>query len=189
MSTPKAAYLSFSAEVNPTTVEQLLAAVANLGNRGVKEVHLLLSTPGGNVREGLNAYNVLRALPVKLTTYNVGTVDSIGNVIFLAGERRLALPSTTFMFHGVGFTIGNTTHRFEEKDLRERLDGIEADHAKIASVIYERGNFEDEAEVRALFLAAATKDTAYALEKGLVHEVRRIEIPAGSPVQQFVFSR
>jgi hypothetical protein len=96
-------YVTFSAEINPNTTESLLAAFANLVNQGVREVHLLLSTPGGSVMHGLNMYNVLRALPIRLTTHNVGSVNSMGNVVFLAGEIRLACPHSTFMFHGVGF--------------------------------------------------------------------------------------
>lgn len=36
---------------------------------------------------GMNLYNVLRPIPFLLVTHNVGNVDSIGNAIFLAGER------------------------------------------------------------------------------------------------------
>ena len=68
---------------------------------------------------GLNLYNVLRALPTKLITHNVGNVDSIGNAIFLAGVERYACPHSTFMFHGVGFDAPANS-RFEEKNLRER---------------------------------------------------------------------
>ena len=52
---------------------------------------------------GMNLYNVMRAMPFKLITHNVGNVDSIGNAIFLAGVARYACPHSTFMFHGVGF--------------------------------------------------------------------------------------
>jgi ATP-dependent protease ClpP protease subunit len=48
----------------------------------------MLSSPGGHVMLGMNLYNVLRALPIKLTTHNVGNVDSIGNAVFLAGNPR-----------------------------------------------------------------------------------------------------
>ena len=65
-------------------------------------VYLLLSSEVGSVMHGINLYNVLRALPVKLVTHNVGNVDSIGNAIFLAGEERYACQHSTFMFHGVG---------------------------------------------------------------------------------------
>ncbi len=40
-------------------------------------------------------------VPYKLITHNVGNVDSIGNVIFLAAEERYACSTSTFMFHGV----------------------------------------------------------------------------------------
>lgn len=42
----------------------------------------MLSTPGGSVMNGLNLYNVLRALPFKIITHNVGNVDSIGMQLF-----------------------------------------------------------------------------------------------------------
>lgn len=74
---------------------------------------------------GMNLYNILRAMPFKLVTHNVGNVDSIDNAVFLAGEERYASPHSTFMFHGVaaGFEAGQV----EAKRLRERLDGIKAD--------------------------------------------------------------
>ena len=40
--------------------------------------------------EGVAIYTTLRALPLDLTTHNIGNVDSIGNIIFLAGARRYA---------------------------------------------------------------------------------------------------
>jgi hypothetical protein len=63
----------------------------------------------------------------------MGNVDSIGNVIFLAGAERYACPLSTFMFHGVGFDVPGGL-RMEEPFLRERLDTIEADHKRIVSL-------------------------------------------------------
>ena len=101
--TPQVVYVLFSAEINAHTTESLLAVAAKCVNQKVKEIYLAMSTPGGSVMHGMNLYNVLRALPVTLTVHNVGSVNSIGNVIFLAGERRYASQHSTFMFHGVGF--------------------------------------------------------------------------------------
>src|SRR5579859_6334737 len=93
-------YISFSAEVSAQTTESLLAAFANCANNPqVEEVYLMISTPGGSVMHGMNLYNVMRAMPFRLTTHNVGNVDSIGNAVFLAGEQRFACPHSTFMFH------------------------------------------------------------------------------------------
>ena len=181
-------YVSFSAEVSQQTTEALLAVCADLVNKKMDVVYLLLSTPGGEVHNGMTIYNVLRAMPFKLITHNVGAVNSIGNVIFLAGEERYTVPNATFMFHGVGFDI-KQPQRFEEKLLRERLDLIQADQGKIAAVIEDRADFPDDKEIASLFLQAATKDPAYALERGIVHEIRDLQIPRGAPLIQLVFKR
>jgi ATP-dependent Clp protease, protease subunit len=184
---PLPTYVSFSAEIIPNTTESLIAVMANLVNQGVQEIHLLLSTPGGSVMHGMTLYNFLRALPIKLTTHNVGNVDSIGNAVFLAGEDRYACPHSTFMFHGVGFDVAGGS-RLEQKFLRERLDGILADEKRIGSVIEEHSSLNT-AQVEDLFREMQTKDAAYAASTGIVHDVRNIQIPAGAPIQSLVFQR
>ena len=136
---------------------------------------------------GMNLYNVLRSLPIELITHNVGNVDSIGNVVFLAGTKRYACPHSTFMFHGVGFDLPQHA-RLEEKFLRERLDSIKSDQTRIGSVIIERSRLTQN-EVEKLFLEAQTKDAAFAAGCGIVHEIRDVQIPAGSPIVSLVFQR
>jgi ATP-dependent protease ClpP protease subunit len=99
-----------------------MAALANVVNNGHDDVHVFLSSPGGSVADGMAVYNFMMALPVHITTYNIGTVDSIGNVIFQAAKYRVAAPTSRFMFHGVGFDIQQA--RLELQDLRERSQGI-----------------------------------------------------------------
>lgn len=181
------AYVSFSAEIVPQTTEVLIVALADQANKGVEEVYLMLSTPGGSVMSGLTIYNTLKSFPFKLITHNVGNVDSIGNAVFLAGEERFACPQSTFMFHGVGFDVG-TGQRFEEKMLRERLDGILQDQTRIGAVINER-TLLNEGDIGELFREARTKDAGYALEWGIIHEIREANIPKGSSIISLVFQR
>jgi ATP-dependent protease ClpP protease subunit len=184
---PKTVYISFSAEIAPNTTETLIATASNLANQGVKEIYLMLSTPGGSVMHGMNLYNVLRALPVDLTTHNVGNVDSIGNAIFLAGTKRYACPHSTFMFHGVGCQT-QLNQVLEAKFLRERLDSITADQKRIGSVIAERTKISEQ-DVSDLFLEAQTKDAAFALANGIIEDIREVNVPAGCPVVPLVFQR
>lgn len=184
---PHTVYVSFSAEIVPHTTESLIATVTNLTNQGVKQVYLMISTPGGSVMHGMNIYNVLRALPIELITHNVGNVDSIGNAIFLAGAKRYACQHSTFMFHGVGFDVPQQM-RIEEKFLRERLDGITSDQKRIGSVIEERTRIEKD-DIARLFLEAQTKDSAFAVGCGIIDEVRDVQIPPGSPIVSLVFQR
>jgi ATP-dependent Clp protease, protease subunit len=186
---PQRVYVSFSADVNPTTAAALLAVAAQLANQRVQEVYLLLSTPGGSVMDGINVYNVLRGLPFKLITHNVGNVDSIGNVIFLAGAERYACANATFMFHGVAAGLPPNQTHLELKAIRERLDSVKNDNRRIATIIAERATFRNRQEVDKLFLEARTKDAVYAKERGIVHDIRDVHVPPGTPVQQLIFQR
>lgn len=181
-------YVSFSGEISPHTTESLLAVMANCVNQKIKTVYLMISTPGGNVMNGMNIYNVLRGLPVELITHNVGNVDSIGNAIFLAGHKRYACPHSTFMFHGVGFDLKNHTSRLEEKSLKELLAGILSDQKRIGNIISERTKLTDEV-VASLFSEAQTKDATFAVGTGIVDEIRDVQIPPGSSIISLVFQR
>lgn len=184
---PETVYVVFSAEIIPHTTEALLSVMAQQANNRVKRVYLLLSTPGGQVMNGLNIYNALRGMPFELVTHNVGNVDSIGNAVFLAGVTRYACPHSTFMFHGVGFN-SQPGERLEQKNLQEKLYSLLADQKRIGSIIQERTRIP-ETEIEELFREARTKDAAYALGNGIVHEIRDIAIPPGGPIISLVFQR
>jgi ATP-dependent protease ClpP protease subunit len=184
---PGAVWISFHAEVNQTTAEALLSVVAQQLNEGRREMHLLLSTPGGIVASGLGIYNTLRALPIRLATYNVGSVNSIGNIIYLAGERRCASRSSSFMFHGVGFDVTSRA-RFEERNLLEHLESIRTDQRLLAAIIAERTGIGPE-EAEGLFLRQAFVASDEAKARGIVHEVGDISVPEGVPFLQLVFQR
>jgi len=177
-------YLSFSSEVNHVTGPALIAAIGHQMATGHDEAHLLLTTPGGRVDMGLMIYNVLRSLPIKVITYNVGTVNSIGNMIFLAGVERYAAPTSSFMFHGVGFDVQNA--RFEEKALKERLTGLQNDQKLIADVIVRHTNISA-ADVGKLFLEAAFVTADDAKARGIVNDVIEIKIPEGATFLQLAF--
>jgi ATP-dependent Clp protease, protease subunit len=186
-SQPPTVYISFSAEINAHTTESLIAVFANEINQGKRDFYLMLSTPGGAVMNGLNLYNVLRGLPITLTTHNVGNVDSIGNAVFLAGQRRYACPHSTFMFHGVAFNFTQGVS-LDERGSRERLSNILSDQKRIGSIIQERTTLTAK-RVRSMFREARTVDSAFAAGCGIVNEIRDVQVPVGCPVLQLVFQR
>jgi len=154
------AHVSFSAEINPTTTDSLIGLLARLANDGFNDVHLLISTAGGSVMHGVNLYNVLRALPIRLTTHNVGNVDSIGNAIFLAGQERYACPHSTFSFHGIGLDIAQRC-RLEEAKIREHLNSILSEQRRIGAIIRERTQLSEQ-QVRKLFRETRPKEAEWA---------------------------
>lgn len=184
---PDLVYLTFTADINPPTVDVFIKACTELSGRGVKTLYILFSTMGGQVAQGIALYHVLRALPAKKVMHNVGAVNSIGNVVFLAGDERYASPDATFMFHGVGIDAQNV--RLEERLLVEKLGQIRADQKKIGAIIKSRTRFPRERDIARLFLRAATKDAKFAKEVGIINDVREVQIPAGAPVVPLVFQR
>ena len=179
-------YVSFSADINPTTAEVLIQVMSNLANQGVSKVSLLLSTGGGSVMHGMNIYNVLKALPFELHIYNVGNIDSIGNVIFQAGSKRFASPQSTFLFHGVG--APPTTDFTTELALTERLNGVKADQERITEILESRTTMPH-AEIDDLFLRSKTKNAPQALSDGIVDEIKDPQVPTGVEVIALAFPR
>ena len=183
---PPVVYVVFTAEISPHTVESLIQALSNLVQKQVPAVYLAISTPGGSVMLGITLYNFLRSVPFSLTIHNIGNVDSIGNAVFLAADTRYTSAHSTFMFHGVGFD--KPAGRYEEKPLREMLDGIGNDQRRIASIIAERTAI-DEDEAAGFFREAQTHTAEYAKERGIVNDIREFKLPDGAPVISFVFKR
>ena len=140
MSTPsnssKEVYISFTSMVNPHTAQVLMGALTNAVNDRHTKIHLLLSSPGGQVADGITLYNFIRALPVPVHTYNIGAVNSIANVVFQAGDKRIAATNSSFMFHGVGFDIQNA--RMELTHLIEKISQLTKDENLISTIMVER---------------------------------------------------
>lgn len=174
----KTMYVSFSAGINLETTENLIAIMADCAKQRATTVHLLFSSGGGSVMHGINLYNVLRGLPFKLVTHNVGNVDSIGNAVFLAGEERYACQQSTFMFHGVGWEFNGT---LSAQKGREIVGSLTADESRISAIVEQRSKLSA-AEIRTFFGEAHTMDATAALSAGLVDDIRDVSIPAGSTV-------
>ena len=180
-------YVIFTAEIVQQTVEELTSVLVQAARRRVKKVYLALSTPGGQVAPGVTLYNTLIGMPFELTTHNIGSVDSVGNVIFLAGDTRYATPSSSFLFHGVGFDVMGP-ERIDEKVARERLDSILADQKRMGDIICGRSNLSTQ-EVAELFRVQRTVDTAWAKDHGIIEDIRNFDADPGYPIVSFVIQR
>lgn len=178
-------YLSFSAEIDQHTTEAFMTTVSDYVNKGVDKINILFSSPGGTVANGVTIYNFLRSIPAKIVMHNIGVVDSIGNLIFLSGEERYAVPNSSFLFHGVGFDILQPT-RFEEKQVKEKLKTIERDQKLLSDIISERTKLTEK-EVREMFLNAETVTPEKAKELKVINDIRMVNIPKGSQIFQFNF--
>ena len=171
--------IKFFAPVIDVTINALMNAVDQKMKQGTTQFILLISSPGGSVIHGLSAYNYLKGLPVTITTHNLGSVDSIGVILFCSGSKRLSVPQARFLLHGV--SAGFQNERLEEKQLEERLKGLRIDVENIAKVIAANTSKTVEAITEAI-LERTILNPDEAMAWGLVHDIKSELFEAGSEV-------
>lgn len=126
--------IRFLAEVNQQSVTALISVTEDLIRKGIKNILLLISSPGGSVFHGVSVYNFLKGAPINIETCNFGSIDSIASVIYCAGSKRYCVPNARFLIHSISFnTQGNAS--FEEKKLNEIMGGLKLDRENIAKII------------------------------------------------------
>lgn len=177
-------YVHFSKGIDAQSVNELVTVLLGIASGPDREVTLYINSSGGNVVAGIHCHNLLQALPIQLTTHNVGNVDSIANVIFLAGRRRLCSQPSTFMFHSVGFDVPGPV-RLEERNLRQWLDSVVADNKRMGGIIAASTNLSAR-RAGALFREQRVRDADWALTHGFVHQVADPQIPAATAITQII---
>ncbi len=173
--------IKFFAPVNEKSANALMNVLDQAINQGVKDITLLISTPGGSVFHGISIYNYLRGLPLdRLVTHNFGSVDSIGVVMYCAGRERYSSPQARFLLHGVTLNFQGSLS-LEEPQLEEKLKGLKIDIENIAKVISE--NVEKDVNiVTETMIQRTTLNPEQAKEWGLVHKIQTELFPAGTQV-------
>lgn len=171
----KEAYIRFLAPVNHETTDRLFKIIDQKVANGVKKIHLLISSPGGSVFHGLSIYNYLKGAPIEVDTYNFGSVDSIGVIIFCSGKKRYSVPHARFLIHGVRFNF-NGNASFDEKELEEHFKSLKIDQRNIAKVIADTCEKEIK-EVENKMNDRTTLNPEEAKNYGLVHEISSTLFP------------
>ena len=77
--------------------------IQNLGlcmraNEG-KPIVILMKTCGGDFNEGMAIYDAIKSCPSKVTILNYTHARSMSSIIFQAGDKRVMMPHSHFMFH------------------------------------------------------------------------------------------
>jgi ATP-dependent Clp protease protease subunit len=173
-------YVKFFAPVTPDSVNALMQAIDRKLSQGAKKMGLLISTPGGDVFQGLSVYNYLKGVPLEITTQNFGSVDSIGVVLFCSGTRRLCVPHARFLLHGVMANFAGPAS-LEEKQLEERLKGLQIDMGAIARIVA-NATQKDPQQVLNDMRNRTTLLGEQAIQYGLVHEIKPELFETGAEV-------
>jgi len=177
------------APVLPKTIDHLMRIVDQKLHQKYERFHLLLSSPGGSVFHGLSVYNFLKGAPIQVYTYNFGSVDSIGVVMYCAGSKRFCVPHARFLIHGVKMNFSGQAS-FDEFQIHEHLKGVQIDQKNIARVIADNTGKSSDVIEKDMH-DRKTLNPTEAKDYGLVHEIRSELFPIdaefvsiGEPIHQ-----
>jgi ATP-dependent protease ClpP protease subunit len=173
-------YISYFDQIDMVRAKAIMGVCANiLAQHKPDELYFLFSSPGGDVNSGIVLYNYLCALPVEITMHNIGAVDSIGNVVFSAGNKKYAAPYSSFLFHGISAGL-KQDQQLSLTRIKEIQSSMEADQKKIAGILQANSKLS-EAEILKFFSEGEAKDAAFAKEKGIVHDIIKPNIHREAP--------
>lgn len=139
------------------------------------ELYFHISSTGGFVNDAKAFYGFLRALPCEIVMHNVGNIESVGNIVFVAGEKRYAVPASHFLLHGLtwNFAAAASVTRSQIEEIISILKQGEED---IAQILVERTLLSKE-EVFSLYGQGESKGLEYAIQKRIIHEIKPAKIP------------
>jgi ATP-dependent Clp protease, protease subunit len=168
----------FIGPVNHTSVCTVRNLCLQALQSGASEIELHMSTEGGNMTAGFALYFFLKSLPVPLTTFNVGSVESVGVAFFLAGSRRFACPGTRFLVHPLHWGFGQLVAA-DHSRVSEWRDCLDFDAERYASIFEEatrdarhpvdiRGNLNSNARIF---------NAEEALAAGIIHGAEQARLP------------
>ncbi len=150
--------------------------------QGHTHVTLLISSTGGSLLEGFALYNFFRALPLDITMWNIGSIESIANIVFLAADKRLACPHAYFKFHGFDWTF-KEKETVSHKKLKEIVLSLATDEKRYFTLLKEHTSLTD-ALIHEMdfFKKGVIIEASQAQQLGIVQDVQKIKIPTGQLV-------
>ena len=174
---PETVYGVFSDQINLATTYRIFQNIAGASQKGVAHVHLLFQSNGGFVADGICLYNAFRALPLGLTLYNAGSVQSIGAIAYLGAKCRKASTYSSFMIHRTTFSPQFATGA----QLKSLVEAAGIDDARVEAILRNHLKLPDDLwkELYHRDLVFSAQD---AVKYGLADEVAEFTPPTGATI-------
>ncbi|ELT0932597.1 TPA: ATP-dependent Clp protease proteolytic subunit [Enterobacter roggenkampii] len=168
--------LMFTCPVTQSTVNALIGNCLGAINQGATELNIYISSQGGDLVAGFTAYHFLKALPVPVRTHNLSNVESVANIIFLAGSERKANPGSRFLLHP--FHWGLAGPSVDHSRVSEWTTCLNNDLERFVDIIEASvGGSKNREEWKKIISAATIADAAMASDWGLIHDTTVAEYP------------
>ena len=168
------AYVKIAGGLSRWNAEDIFQDFAILNERGVKEIHIYLNSPGGDAAQGLCLTDELRIFreanpDIPLIIHARGLIASAAIPVLVQGTKRICSASTIFLIHPATLTKwGLFTEDLKDLESQTRLIKILRD--SYAEMVAGRTNLDKERLIE-MMGEDTWFTTAEALEWGFVDEV------------------
>ena len=168
----KEIYLTFGGPIDQLAVGRIFFNCNAALNKGVETIHLLIQSAGGSIDDGIAVYNYLTNLPVKIVTYNEGSVQSIAVLVYLAGKSRVCAANSSFFMHKTTMpSLGD----LNEETLRARADAAKAFDQRTDAILQSQITMPEEKWALRDKLGL-TLNADEAKQYGLAHKINHFSI-------------
>ena len=171
--------INFTGPINASTCGQLIDKASIAVQQKASKLIVNIATMGGECSYGFTMYNFLLSLPIPVHTHNLGTVESMGNIVFLAGERRSACTHSKFLFHPFHWHLQGAV---DHSRMSEYAMSLDYDLYLYARIVAERTEGAQETLETEKYLTAAPRiiDPSQAMLCGLIDAIEAPVITAES---------
>lgn len=151
--------IHFYGPITPGSFEGFRNCALQALAQGMTEIKWFFSSDGGDLSTGFAAYNFIRSLPVPISVHNMGNIESIAIMLYLACDKRFTVPSGKFKLHAFNWNFSSTS--VDHNRLAEASESLEFDVNRYTEIFNERTqgacepiNIKDHLLGRALILDA-----------------------------------
>lgn len=183
----KTIYINYYGPITEQNVNTFMQVIPHyIETESADRVYVLFSSSGGSVPAGLTMYNFILSLKkqVQIVFHNIGSVDSIALIPFMSGDERYSNPHTSFLLHEMTWTLNSGI--YSDAQLAAYIDGNKT-NSKNTSKIISSASLLSEKEVLTLYKKAEAKDELFAKTKGLIDDIKVIEVPKGAFYKPLIF--
>lgn len=107
--TRKPIVFNYFGEINSKGISFLVQTIMNEVSQGNCDFHINIDSTGGDPNNSFSAYNILKGLPISITTQNVNRVQSAAIHLFCMGDKRYVNPNSNFMIHAISWSVPDMT--------------------------------------------------------------------------------
>lgn len=125
--------------INQPMTNAIQEASLSAIKQGATSIRYHLSTEGGTTFHGFTLYNFIRSLPVPTEMCNIGSVQSMGIILFLAADTRIAAPHSRFLLHPMNWNYGGAGS-VDHARLIEHTTSLNDDVQRYVAIFNERTN-------------------------------------------------